>query len=178
MTRLRCLHHHPPMHRYQKSHKNPHLTRHISTSNTRHRPAKIIRGLLRYNPSGMALELGRNPCRRMCGWGNSIGINFSLNVRGVTMIRPPASASVGSFALFFYSPLGSSFSASIQRKNAHGVGCDYLARRDPPFPSSSSPCTFLDIYSDVLLFRFVNLNMMRTPRVEAVSELKYSSNLT
>jgi hypothetical protein len=66
------------MHRYQKSHKNPHLTRHISTSNTRHRPAKIIRGLLRYNPSGMALELGRNPCRRMCGWGNSIGINVSL----------------------------------------------------------------------------------------------------
>jgi hypothetical protein len=34
---------------------------------------------------------------------------FSLNVRGVTMIRPPASAFVGSFALFFYSQLASSF---------------------------------------------------------------------
>lgn len=112
------------------------------------------------------------------------------------MIRPPASAFVGSFALFFYSQLGSSFSgtpwfvsslaqvlilhfiALIRRKNAHDVGCDCLAKRDPSFPSSSPPCISLDIYSDVLLFRFVNLNVIRTALVEAVPELKYSFNPT
>src|SRR6266446_10528357 len=107
-------------------HKNLHLIHHPSSSSTRRPRAKPIRGLLRCYRSGTPLEQGRNLFHRMSGWGNSIGINvsplpndhvfliimyfqFSLNVRGVTMMRLQASVFVASFALYFYFLLGSSF---------------------------------------------------------------------
>jgi hypothetical protein len=108
----------------------------------------------------------RKPSPRPLRFPDHTLFQFSLNVPGATMIRPQASAFVVSFAQFFYSPLGSSFSgtlwfvsclacrgtqyflASIQRKNAHDVGCGCLARQE----SYASFFLFLPLSRYILYF--------------------------
>jgi hypothetical protein len=111
----------------------------------------------------------RKSSSRRSGFVDHTLFQFSLNVPGVTMIRLQVSVFVVSFALFFCSPSGSSFSgtlwfvsclvcrgaqyflASTQRKNAHDVGCGCLAELlclTLPFPGHLiyyifGRCTFI-----------------------------------